>query len=96
MTPFGYSVGFVIVVLGRQQLFTENTLTPILPLLYHRTSEMLWQVTRLWTIVLLSNIAATWVIAAVLAHGPVFEPEVKEAFARISWESIQYPFWPLS
>lgn len=29
---FGYCVGFVIVVLGRQQLFTENTLTAILPL----------------------------------------------------------------
>src|SRR5512135_3357410 len=32
---FGYCVGFVIVVLGRQQLFTENTLTAILPLLAH-------------------------------------------------------------
>jgi formate/nitrite transporter FocA (FNT family) len=28
--------GFLIVVLGRQQLFTENTLTPILPLLHSR------------------------------------------------------------
>jgi formate/nitrite transporter FocA (FNT family) len=24
---FGYSVGFLVVILGRQQLFTENTLT---------------------------------------------------------------------
>src|SRR3954465_13897219 len=30
---FGYSIGFLIVILGRQQLFTENTLTPVLPLL---------------------------------------------------------------
>ncbi|MFN2528012.1 MAG: formate/nitrite transporter family protein [Candidatus Baltobacteraceae bacterium] len=29
----GYTVGFVIVILARQQLFTENTVTPILPLL---------------------------------------------------------------
>src|SRR6204780_4805696 len=29
----GYSIGFLIVVLGRQQLFTENTLTAILPFL---------------------------------------------------------------
>src|SRR3954452_22587275 len=28
-TKLGYSVGFVIVVLGRQQLFTENTLTVV-------------------------------------------------------------------
>src|SRR3954464_15533255 len=31
LTPVGYTIGFLIVVLGRQQLFTENTLTPILP-----------------------------------------------------------------
>ena len=31
VAKFGYSVGFLIVILGRQQLFTENTLTPILP-----------------------------------------------------------------
>src|SRR5947209_2624298 len=33
ITKFGYSIGFLIVILGRQQLFTENTLTVILPLL---------------------------------------------------------------
>ena len=36
ITKLGYSVGFLIVVLGRQQLFTENTLTAILPLLQHK------------------------------------------------------------
>jgi len=34
ISPLGYTVGFLIVVFGRQQLFTENTLTPILPLLW--------------------------------------------------------------
>src|SRR4051812_23722722 len=33
IAKFGYSIGFLIVILGRQQLFTENTLTPILPLM---------------------------------------------------------------
>src|SRR5579884_3436773 len=33
VAKFGYSLGFLIVILGRQQLFTENTLTVILPLL---------------------------------------------------------------
>lgn len=35
VAPLGYSVGFLVVVMGRQQLFTENTLAPILPLLHH-------------------------------------------------------------
>ena len=33
---FGYSVGFVIVILARQQLFTESTLTAVLPVLTRR------------------------------------------------------------
>src|SRR5215207_8851999 len=38
VAKFGYSVGFLIVILGRQQLFTENTLTPVLPLLRRKDS----------------------------------------------------------
>ena len=38
---FGYSAGFVLVVLGRQQLFTENTLTPMLPLLHRKNLDTL-------------------------------------------------------
>src|SRR3954451_25035553 len=37
VTKLGYSVGFIVVILGRQQLFTENTLTPILPLMREKT-----------------------------------------------------------
>ena len=56
VAKFGYSVGFLIVVLGRQQLFTENTLTPVLPLLQaqgprHGCSNLL----RLWAIVLVDE-----------------------------------------
>ena len=46
---WGYTVGFVLVILGRLQLFTENTLTAILPLLSRRSGEMLWCTARLWS-----------------------------------------------
>jgi hypothetical protein len=39
VTKAGYTAGFLIVVLGRQQLFTENTLTPILPLMHNRDAS---------------------------------------------------------
>src|SRR5580704_11223709 len=48
----GYSIGFLIVILGRQQLFTENTLTVILPLLLDTKLKMLLRVLRLWGVVL--------------------------------------------
>ncbi|MBX9930727.1 MAG: formate/nitrite transporter family protein [Methylobacterium sp.] len=88
----GYATGFLIVVLGRQQLFTENTLTPILPLLHDRTAKTLARVGRLWGIVLVGNIVATALIAAVLAYSDAFEPEVHRAFAEISRHAVASSF----
>lgn len=56
ISKLGYSVGFLIVILGRQQLFTEDTLTPVLPLLRRRNLETLVRLLRLWTIVLLADL----------------------------------------
>ena len=44
ITSMGYSIGFLVVVLRRQQLFTENTITPILPLLHDRSVKTAWRV----------------------------------------------------
>ena len=91
VSNFGYTIGFLIVVLGRQQLFTENTLTPILPLLKNRDGGTLWKVLRLWGLVLVANIAATWVFAAVIAHSSVFEEGAKMAFAEVSRTAVASP-----
>lgn len=79
----GYSVGFLIVVLGRQQLFTENTLTPVLPLLQKPTLACLRNVARLWGIVLAANMLGALALALVLAHSSAFEAGVKDEFVRI-------------
>src|SRR3954453_11731760 len=68
LSPLGYTIGFLIVVLGRQQLFTENTLTPILQLLHNRDLSTLRRVVRLWALVLTANIVGTWLFAAAVAH----------------------------
>lgn len=88
----GYATGFLIVVLGRQQLFTENTLTPILPLLHDRSWKTLRRVLRLWGIVLAGNVVATLAIAAVIAHSGVFKPEIQKAFGEISAHAIESSF----
>lgn len=93
---FGYSTGFLMVVLGRQQLFTENTLTPILPLLHDRSWKTLGRVGRLWGIVLLGNIVATAAIAYVLAHSDAFEPAVRDAFKQIGLHAIEGTFWSVT
>lgn len=67
VVALGYPVGFVIVILGRQQLFTENTLTVMLPLLRKRDRKTLANVARLWLVVLLANVAGAVAMAVVLA-----------------------------
>lgn len=95
VTKLGYSIGFLIVVLGRQQLFTENTLTVILPALRRRDSLMFANVMRLWTAVLLANLVGAAVFAWAVARGPVFQPDVQAALAAVARESIEAPFWPM-
>jgi formate/nitrite transporter FocA (FNT family) len=91
ITKLGYSVGFLIVVLGRQQLFTENTLTPMLPLLHHPTRRTLMNVARLWITVLVCNLLATAAFAYVVALSPTFDANVKDAFLAIGLEAIGHP-----
>lgn len=92
ITKLGYSVGFVLVVMGRQQLFTENTLTPILPLMLHKSRAMLRNVLRLWGLVLLANLIGAVAIAWVLGNSGVFRPEVRRAFEEIGREALSVSF----
>jgi formate-nitrite transporter family protein len=94
LTPFGYTIGFLIVVLGRQQLFTENTLTPILQLLHNRDLSTLVRVVRLWVLVLGANIVGTWLFAIAVAHTAIFGPDVTQAFAEVSRSSVEASFGP--
>ena len=88
----GYSVGFLIVILGRQQLFTENTLTPILPLLNKPSGETLWRVARLWAVVLTTNLIGAFAFAWVVGHTAVFRPEIRAAFAAIGHDALEGSF----
>jgi formate-nitrite transporter family protein len=81
IVPFGYTAGFVIVVLGRQQLFTENTLTPILPLLHNHDLPTLRKVLALWVIVLAANILGAFLFAAAIVHAHPFDAAVIAAFS---------------
>lgn len=88
----GYAVGFVIVILASQQLFTENTLTVIVPLMTRRTSHVLARVARLWGIVLIANLLGALLFAWVIGGTELFEPEVRGAFAEVSHEAMRGAF----
>lgn len=89
VTKIGYSVGFLIVILGSQQLYTENTLEPMVPLLNKPTRERFMKLLRLWGIVLLTNIAGTLLFALYAAKTSAFDEELKAAFLAIGLEAIE-------
>ena len=95
VAKFGYSVGFLLVILGRQQLFTENTLTPVLPLLQRKDRYTLLNTLRLWGVVLAANLLGALLFALVAARTNTFDPEVKEAFFAIGREASDHPFGTL-
>ena len=88
VTKLGYSVGFLIVILGRQQLFTENTLTPMLPLMLRRDRATLGNVARLWATVLAANVVGATIFAYAVQRTPAFAPEVKAAFLELGMEGM--------
>lgn len=84
LTKLGYSAGFIIVILGRQQLFTKNTLTVVLPLLLNPSGAMLGRVARLWAIVLGMNLVGAFIFAWVASVTDAFVPEARAAFVEIA------------
>ncbi|CTQ48648.1 formate/nitrite transporter family protein [Jannaschia donghaensis] len=80
----GYTFGFVLVILCRLQLFTENTITVILPFLAKPTREGLFDIGRLWGIVFAANMTGTFFTAALAVHGGILSPEVLGAILDIS------------
>jgi formate-nitrite transporter family protein len=89
ISKLGYSVGFLIVILGRQQLFTENTLTPIIALFSHPSRACFYKLARLWVVVLLANLVGATLFAAFLAFTPVVDPSILDPMERISLHVVK-------
>jgi formate/nitrite transporter FocA (FNT family) len=87
----GYSFGFLLVILGRMQLFTENTITTILPLVARRDKKCLILVVRLWSIVLAANVFGAALAAAFMAWSGTFSESVIVAIHDLSVHATGFP-----
>jgi formate/nitrite transporter FocA (FNT family) len=84
IVSLGYTVGFVIVILGNLQLFTESTVTAVLPLATHPTWRNLGRLLRLWSAVFTANMAGTWLVALLIARKIIVGPEQLAAAVSVS------------
>ncbi len=90
---FGYTLGFLIVVLGQQQLYTETTLTALVPALTERTGAALLGTLRVYAVVLLSNLLGTWIFGAISAQHGIFSPDAYAAMGALAKQAMSHPFW---
>ena len=83
IASLGYSAGFLAVILARQQLFTENTLTAVLPVMSKPTLQNFGRLLRLWGVVLFGNLCGTLLVAYVMLNLPIFDTQTDHAFLEI-------------
>lgn len=84
VASFGYCIGFLIVILGRLQLFTEQTVTAVLPLLKNFNLYNLRRTARLWSVVLVANLTGTFVTAAITIFAGTAHPDYLPALLEVA------------
>ena len=77
--------------LGRMQLFTENTITTVVPTLINPNASSFGRTGRLWSIVLAANVVGAFAVATFLAYGPVLADDVRQAFTDLSYHATGMP-----
>ena len=87
----GYSLGFIVVILGGMQLFTENTITTVIPVIAERRRRLLGMMLRLWGIVLGANVFGCFSIAAFYHYTPAIAPELRPALDSLSAHATGFP-----
>jgi formate-nitrite transporter family protein len=87
-----YAAGFLFVVLGRSELFTEHTTLAVLPVLDGRAS--LRQLGRLWGLIYVANLIGATAFAAFAAFiGPRLGIIQPRAFGEIASGLVDHPEW---
>ena len=91
----GYTVGFLIIILARLQLFTENTITPVLPVLLAPKLSAVLRTGRLWAIVLVANVVGCFIFASFLVFTKPLPPQVFAATLSISHHMMENDIWQM-
>jgi len=84
-----YPIGFIIVVVGRYQLYTENTLTPVTLVLTRVASVP--SLLRLWLVVFVANVVGAWAMGAFIAYPGVLDTPIYEMGAQIAKHAFEIP-----
>ena len=83
-----YPVGFLVVVLGKAQLFTETTVTPVIAAL--RDRKLIPQVLRMWVVVLVFNLIGAAIFAVAVTQARLLHPDAMAILLEKAVEKMDY------
>lgn len=89
----GYSFGFLLVIMGRLQLFTENTMTTVFPFLNKPCWSCGLSTLRLWSIVLVANVVGAFLAATVMHHTSAIPADLRPAIQSLSEHATGMGAW---
>jgi formate/nitrite transporter FocA (FNT family) len=87
-----YPLGFIFVIMGRSELFTENTLEPVIPLLHKRDAKTLRQLLRMWGLLIVGNLVGALIFGWILGATNIIDPTLHPSLQKIAGEAIQGGF----
>ncbi len=82
-----YPIGFIAVIIGRAQLFTENTLYPVVLVLDERKHFL--ATLRLWGVVFASNILGAMLFALLLTQSSASRPDLRDQLVNMGRQAIE-------
>lgn len=89
-----YSIGFILVIVGRSELFTEHTALAVLPVLDRLSS--LRELLRVWAVVYAGNLLGAALFTVVICQvAPAFHMVDPRSFAVIAGELVAYDGFPM-
>src|SRR5262245_37140323 len=85
-----YPIGFLAVVIGRAQLFTENTLYPVVLVLTEK--NYLAPTAKLWTVVFAGNWLGSLLFAILVVKTSALSDGARDSLAELGVRAIAHPF----
>jgi formate/nitrite transporter FocA (FNT family) len=92
LASMAYPLGFVFVIMGRSELFTENTLEPVIPLLHKRDGKTLRQLLRMWGLLIIGNLVGAAILGWLLGTTTMIEPTLHPSLQKIAADAAQGGF----
>jgi formate/nitrite transporter FocA (FNT family) len=90
-----YPLGFIAVILGRSQLFTENTLYPVALVLSEK--KHFWKTLKLWAVVLAFNVFGALAFASIAIRSNALPGVGAHFLVQLGLEAMHHPastvFW---